>query len=115
MEATITIPHGWKYPRFTFGQRTQKGIIIGIKYYPSDSLLAHEYNEGWRYVVMADINSEDEENHLENEIQLLTPQELKTLLEAEIAKHLHQAELLTYELKAIPGGIYNAEIAQKLL
>jgi len=108
MQPTIPIPHGWKYPRFTLGQRTEEGIIIGIKYYPSDSLLAHEYESGWRYVVMADINSLDEENRLENEIQLLTPQELKTLLEAEIAKYLHQVELLTYELKAIPGGVAHA-------
>lgn len=54
---------------------------------------------------MPDINSIDEENHLENDIQLLTPQELKVLLEAEITKHLHQVELLTYELEAIPGGV----------
>ncbi|MEH1814038.1 MAG: hypothetical protein V7K26_15595 [Nostoc sp.] len=105
MQSTISIPHGWKYPRFTLGQRTEQGIIIGIKYYLNDSLLAYEYDEGWRYVVMPDINSIEEGNHLENEIKLLKPQELKTLLEAEISKHLHQVQLLTYELEAIPGGL----------
>ncbi len=45
----------------------------------------------------------EEENHLENEIKLLKPQELKTLLEAEIKKRLYQIEVLKYELKAIPG------------
>ncbi|AUB43115.1 hypothetical protein COO91_09273 (plasmid) [Nostoc flagelliforme CCNUN1] len=105
MQPTISIPQGWKYPHFTLGQRTQQGIIIGIKYYPSDSFLARESDEGWHYVVMPDINSESEENRLENELELLTPQELKTLLEAEIAKHLYQAELLTYELEAIPGTV----------
>ena len=57
---------------------------------------------------MPDINSIEEENGSENEIELLTPQELKTLLEAEITKHLHQAELLTYELEAIPGTVINS-------
>ncbi|MBD2512638.1 hypothetical protein H6G91_36520 [Nostoc muscorum FACHB-395] len=103
MQPTITIPHGWKYPRFTLGQRTEQGIIIGIKYYPIDSLLAYEYDESWRYLVMPDMNSIEEGNHLENDIKLLKPQELKTLLEAEIKKRLYEIELLKYELKTIPG------------
>lgn len=107
MQPTITIPHGWKYPRFTLGQRTEQGIIIGIKYYLSDSLLAYEYDEGWRYVVMPDINSIEEVNQLENEIKLLTPQELRAEIQAEIEKCLRQLELLKHELKAIPGGIAN--------
>lgn len=108
MEPTISIPQGWQYPRFTFGQRTEQGVIIGIKYYPSDSFLAHEYDEGWRYVVLPEKNCEEEHHHLEDELKLLTPQELRAEIEAEITKHLHQAELLTYELKAIPGGVANA-------
>ncbi|MBD2512484.1 hypothetical protein H6G91_35665 [Nostoc muscorum FACHB-395] len=111
MQPTITIPHGWKYPRFTLGQRIEQGIIIGIKYYPSDSLLACEYDESWRYLVMSDMNSIEEQNHLENEIKLLKPQELKTLLEAEIKKRLYQIEVLKYELKAIPGIVMkNSEV-----
>lgn len=108
MQLTITIPHSWKDPRFTLRQRAEQGLIIGMKYYPSDSFLAHEYDEGWRYVVMPDINCEGEENRLENELELLTSQELETLLEAEKANHLYQAELLTYELKTIPGIVINS-------
>ncbi|MBN3881451.1 MAG: hypothetical protein HWQ44_00280 [Nostoc sp. JL34] len=108
MQPTISILHGWKYPCFTFGQRTEQGIIIGMKYYPSDSLLAHEYDEGWRYLVMPDMNSVEEENHLETEIKLLKPQELKTLLEVEIKKRLYQIEVLKYELKTIPGTVINS-------
>lgn len=52
---------------------------------------------------MPDMNSIEEGNHLENEIKLLKPQELKTLLEAEIKKRLDQIEALRYELKTIPG------------
>jgi hypothetical protein len=28
MQPTITIPHGWKYPRFTLGQRTIRSAQI---------------------------------------------------------------------------------------
>lgn len=105
MEPTISIPQGWKHPRFTFGQRTEQGVIIGLKYYSVDTLLAHEYGEGWRYVVLPDNNCEDEEYCLENGLELLTPQELKTQIEAEINKRLRQVELLTHELKAISGGV----------
>jgi hypothetical protein len=52
MQPTITIPKGWEYPRFTLGERTKQGIIVGIEYYPADSQLAHEYGQGWRYSVM---------------------------------------------------------------
>jgi hypothetical protein len=107
MEPTISIPKGWKYPHFSLGQRTDEGLIIGIKYYPQGSLLDHQYGEGWHYLVTPDNNSKNEQYRTENELRLLTPQELKTLLEAEIKKRLYQIELLTYELKAIPHIIIN--------
>ncbi len=44
---------------------------------------------------------------LENEIKLLTSQELRAEIQAEIEKCLRQLELLKYELKAISGGIAN--------
>ncbi|WP_341531405.1 hypothetical protein WKK05_37475 (plasmid) [Nostoc sp. UHCC 0302] len=57
---------------------------------------------------MPDNNSKNEQHHTENQLRLLTPQELKTLLEAEIKKRLYQIELLTYELKAIPRIVINS-------
>lgn len=57
---------------------------------------------------MPDMNSIEKENHLENEIELLKSQELKTLLEAEIKKRLYQIEVLKYELKTIPGIVINS-------
>jgi hypothetical protein len=101
MQPTISIPPNWKYPRFTVGQRTEQGIIIGIKYYPPDSLLAHEYGEGWRYIVMPDRYFEDEENYPEDKLQPLTPQELKTQIQTEIEQLSHQIQLLTSELENI--------------
>lgn len=100
MEPTISIPQGWHYPRFTFGQRTERGTVIGMKYYAQDTFLADEYGAGWRYILLLDKNTEDEETHLEDEIKLLSSQELKTVVEAEINTHLRQVELLKHELKA---------------
>ncbi|MBD2473241.1 hypothetical protein [Nostoc sp. FACHB-145] len=31
MQPTISIPKHWDYPSFTFGQRTQQGLIIGLE------------------------------------------------------------------------------------
>ncbi|MBE9053539.1 hypothetical protein IQ243_24665 [Nostocales cyanobacterium LEGE 11386] len=72
-----------------------------FNYYPPDSLLAHEYGEGWRYIVMPDRYFEDEENYPEDKLQALTPQELKTQIQTEIEQLSHQIQLLTSELENI--------------
>ncbi|MCC5640404.1 hypothetical protein LC593_32145 [Nostoc sp. CHAB 5844] len=109
MEPTISIPPGWQYPRFTFGQRTEHGQIIGMRYYEQDTYLADEYGEGWRYILLPDKNREDEEHRVEDELQLLTPQELKTQIETEINNNLRQIELLKSELRAIPVSVTTAK------
>lgn len=109
MEPTVSIPKGWQYPRFTFGQRTERGQIIGMKYYAEDTYLADEYGEGWRYILLKDKNREDEEYCIENELELLSPQELKTVLEAEISNYLRQVELLKHELKAVGVSFITTE------
>ncbi|MDZ8106719.1 MAG: hypothetical protein RM338_14030 [Nostoc sp. DedQUE12a] len=109
MEPTISIPKGWQYPRFIFGQRTERGAIIGMKYYAQDTYLANEYGEGWRYILLRDKNHEDEEYCMEDDLELLSPQELKTVLEAEISNHLRQVELLKHELKAVGVGVVSTE------
>jgi len=109
MEPTISISKGWQYPRFTFGQRTERGQIIGMKYYAEDTYLAEEYGAGWRYILLNNKYTEDEETRLEDEITLLSPQELKTVLEAEISNHLHQVALLKHELKAAGVSVVSTE------
>ncbi|MEA5566654.1 hypothetical protein [Anabaena sp. UHCC 0399] len=109
MEATISIPQGWDYPRFTFGQRTQRGQIIGMKYYAQDTYLADEYGVGWHYILLHNKNTEDEQTRLEHEIKLLSPQELKAVLEAEIGNHLRQFTLLKHELKASGVSVFTTE------
>ncbi|MBD2302564.1 hypothetical protein [Nostoc sp. FACHB-190] len=102
MQQTISIPQDWQYPRFGFGQRTEIGVIIGLKYYAEDTYLADEYGAGWRYILLLDKHGEDEEHRTEDEIKLLSPQELKTTLEAEIQNHQRQIQSLKHQLDAIP-------------
>ncbi|MEA5569258.1 hypothetical protein [Anabaena sp. UHCC 0399] len=102
MQATISIPKGWEYPRFTIGQRTQQGLIIGIQYYATDTLLAHEYGAGWRYFILTDKNSEEVRSYFDDQIQLLSVAELQVQLQAEIEQHQQQIKVLQEQLA---GGL----------
>ncbi|MBD2440592.1 hypothetical protein [Nostoc sp. FACHB-110] len=98
---TVSIPPVWHYPRFGFGQRTEHGQIIGLKYYAEDTYLADEYGAGWRYILLPNKNTEDDETRIEDDIKLLSPQELKTVLETEINTCLRQIQMLKHELNAV--------------
>ncbi|MBD2491969.1 hypothetical protein [Aulosira sp. FACHB-615] len=115
MEPTISIPPVWHYPRFGFGQRTERGQIIGMKYYAEDTYLADEYGAGWRYILLLNKNAEDDETRIEDDIKLLSPQELKTVLETEITNHLRQVESLKHELKAVGVSVVLTESTDKKL
>jgi hypothetical protein len=80
----VTIPNHWTLPKFSFGQRTKQGVIVGIQYYPPNNLLTGLCNESWRYAVL-DKNDFSEVSHLEEQkIQPLTSLELRAELQAEI-------------------------------
>ncbi|MBD2468801.1 hypothetical protein [Nostoc sp. FACHB-145] len=98
MQVTITIPRGWGYPRFTFGQRTKQGIVVGIEFVPSDSLIAKESGAGWQYGLLPDKNSKDIIYLPEDEIQQLSPQESEEEILTEIDKHLNQVAMLQAQL-----------------
>ncbi|MBD2364653.1 hypothetical protein H6G36_26350 [Anabaena minutissima FACHB-250] len=102
MQPTISIPKGWEYPRFTLGQRTKQGLIIGIQYYATDTLLAYEYGTGWRYTVMADKNSEEVRSYFDDQIQTLSVAELQAQLQTEIDHHQQQIKALQEQLA---GGL----------
>jgi hypothetical protein len=108
MQQTISIPQDWKYPRYGFGGRTKLGIIIGMKYYAEDTYLGNEFGEGWHYIMLADKLGEDEEHRTEDQVKLLSLQELKTTLELEINNHLRQVESLKHQLDAIPAIVVTA-------
>jgi hypothetical protein len=108
MRPTISIPQHWAYPRFTLEQRTEQGTILGLYYYPSGTELAEQFDEGWRYVVMPNKNSDEISYLQENQIQPLSPQELFSQIRAEIEFYQQQISILQQQLAVVTGGFTNA-------
>ncbi|RCJ29499.1 hypothetical protein A6769_35550 [Nostoc punctiforme NIES-2108] len=94
MRATISIPQHWAYPRFALDQLTEQGTILGLYYYPNGTELAEQFDDGWRYVLMPNKNSDEISYLQENQIQLLSPQELFTQITAEIEFYQRQISIL---------------------
>ncbi|MBW4455845.1 MAG: hypothetical protein KME55_25835 [Nostoc indistinguendum CM1-VF10] len=107
MQRTISIPQNWDYPRFTFGQRTEQGTIIGFEYYAENSFLAQRYGSGWRYSVIPDKNSDELLHYHSEQIQPLSTAELQAQIIAEIDEHTLQIDVLKQQLAAITGGATN--------
>ncbi|QKQ75130.1 hypothetical protein [Nostoc sp. TCL240-02] len=108
MQPTISIPQHWPYPRFNLEQHTQQGIILGLYYYPSGTELAKQFNDGWRYVLMPNKNSDEISYLQENQIQPLTPEELFSEITAEIEFYQQQISILQQQLAVVTGGFTNA-------
>ncbi|MBG1261040.1 hypothetical protein [Nostoc commune] len=108
MQPTISIPQHWGYPRFALDQRTQDGIILGFYYYPNGTELAEQFDDGWRYVLMPNKNSDEISYLQENQIQPLSPQELFTQITAEIEFYQRQISILQQQLAVVTGGFTNA-------
>ncbi|MDZ7970631.1 MAG: hypothetical protein RM368_37865 [Nostoc sp. DedSLP03] len=108
MQPTISIPQHWPYPRFNLEQRTQQGIILGLYYYPSSTELAEQFDDGWRYVLMPNKNSDEISYLQENQIQPLSPQELFSEITAEIEFYQQQISILQQQLAVLTGGFTNA-------
>jgi hypothetical protein len=104
MQSTISILHGWDYPRFTFGQLTTKGIIVGLTYYQIGTYLAEEFGEGWYYTISPNKHSEEVHHYLEDELTLLSPQELQAQIKAEIDCHQNQIKSLVKQLSIVTRG-----------
>jgi hypothetical protein len=108
MQPTISIPKHWPYPCFSLEQRTQQGIILGLYYYPSGTELAEQFDDGWRYVLMPNKNSDETSNLKEDQIQPLTPEELFLEITAEIEFYQSQIAILQQQLAVVTGGFTNA-------
>ncbi|MBD2532387.1 hypothetical protein H6G97_23530 [Nostoc flagelliforme FACHB-838] len=107
MQATISIPQYWGYPRFTLDQRTEQGTILGLYYYPSGTELAEQFDDGWRYVLMPNKISDEISYLQENQIQPLSPQELFTQITAEIDFYQQQISILNRQLTVLTQGAKN--------
>lgn len=99
MQVTITIPRGWGYPKFTFGQRTKQGIVVGIEFIPSNTAIAKENEAGWKYGLLPDKNSKDIVYLPESEIQQLSASESEEQILTEIDEHLNQLTILQEQLR----------------
>ncbi|MCC5602254.1 hypothetical protein [Nostoc favosum] len=100
----VTIPNYWTSPKYSFGQRSKQGVIVGIQYYPPNNLLTGLCNESWRYALL-DKNDFSEVSHLEEEkIHLVTPSELCAELQAEIEAYQRKILILKHQLGAISNG-----------
>lgn len=108
MQATISIPQHWAYPRFALDQRTNQGIILGLYYYPHGTELAEQFSDGWRYVLMPNKNSDEISYLQEDQIQPLSPQELFTQITTEIGFYQRQISILQQQLAVVTGGYANA-------
>jgi hypothetical protein len=108
MRPTISIPQHWAYPRFALDQRTQDGIILGLYYYPSGTELAEQFDDGWRYALMPNKNSDEISYLKEDQIKPLTPEELFSEITAEIKFYQQQISILQQQLVVLTGGFTNA-------
>ncbi|MCW5318822.1 hypothetical protein GTQ43_35770 [Nostoc sp. KVJ3] len=100
----VTIPDYWTLPKYSLGQRTKQGVIVGIQYYPPNNLLTGLCNESWRYAVL-DQNDFSEVAHLEEDkIHPLTPIELRAEIEAEIEVYQCKILILKHQLGAISNA-----------
>ncbi|WGV29145.1 hypothetical protein [Halotia branconii] len=100
MQPTITFPHGYGRTKYNIGQRTKQGKIIGIEYYPLESLLAGSCSYGYRYKVMTSDTNNEVKMLEENQIVPLSPQELEAEILSEVDWYLLQLVLLQQELGA---------------
>jgi hypothetical protein len=107
MKATISIPQHWAYPRFTLEQRTEQGTILGLYYYPSGTELAEQFDDGWRYALMPNKNSDEISYLKEDQIKPLTPEELFSEIIAEIKFYQQQISILQQQLVVLTGGSTN--------
>jgi hypothetical protein len=107
MQPTIAIPRHWSYPRFNLEQRTQQGIILGLYYYPLGTELAEQFDDGWRYALMPNKNSNETSYLQEEQIQPLTPEELFHQITAEIDFYQQQINILNRQLSVLTKDANN--------
>jgi hypothetical protein len=99
----VTIPNYWTSPKYSLGQRTKQGVIVGIQYYPPNNLLAESRDGSWQYTVQVSTNRKDKEveDLQEHEVQTFPTQELHRLLTAEIEAYQRKIAVLMQELAEI--------------
>ncbi|MBD2771209.1 hypothetical protein [Iningainema tapete] len=96
---SIPLPPNWAPPKYQFGQLTQQGWIIGMRFYPEYSALGYSYrNSGWQYEVIRSWLETDTEIISESSVRLYEDEEAKAELQAEINLLQRQIEDIAHAL-----------------
>ncbi len=103
MEASkiITIPNHWTSPKYSLGQRTKQGMIVGVQYCLFENLVVPERDGSWRYAVLVSTEDEQVEYISESGVQLLPEKELRLDMEGEIDFCQRKIQNLTQQLEAL--------------
>ncbi len=99
MTQNIILPSTWTPPKYRFGQMVKQGQIVGMEYYPPGSYRACQHGEGWIYWILLDQNADDTESFGESSLRPLNPEELHTLIEAEVKSHTTRVAALKEQLE----------------
>ncbi|MEH2458290.1 hypothetical protein [Nostoc sp.] len=105
-QLSISMPNDWTPPKYHFGQWVKEGLIIGCTYYHLGTKPAYQYEQVWRYSVLADeqADAEDIKCFLESEITALTPEELQQKIQSLIDFHRNRMTALTEQLEGSNGS-----------
>ena len=104
----ITFPKNWTLPKYKLGQLVRQGWIVGMRYYPKNSVLGHTYHSGWHYDVVTDWLEVDATYHTEEEIKPYSQEETVAELQAEI-------DALTLQIEALRDSINNIKATAAML
>ncbi|MFB2769819.1 hypothetical protein ACE1AT_11100 [Pelatocladus sp. BLCC-F211] len=97
----LAIPSDWTVPKYSLGQWTKQGLIVGVEFYPSDTLLACQYGQKWRYSVLRHKLTEDTDYHQEDGLEPLSVQEMRSKILSEIKLYQSRITNLTERLEQI--------------
>ncbi|MBE9211060.1 hypothetical protein IQ244_32165 [Nostoc sp. LEGE 06077] len=104
MQFSTSIPQDWESPKFWLGQRTEQGLIVGVEYCPPGTLLAEEYGDGWRYIVLPNKNSEELHSYFDDELKPLSTSKLQKVLQEELEQYQQRITTIQQQLAAIGGS-----------
>ncbi len=95
----IPLPSTWNLPKYRFGQLTREGYIVGMEYRPPGFQISVDAEGEWFYWVTKSLESDDLSSCDESNIELLSSEEMQSLVADEIEFHKHRIAALVQQLK----------------
>lgn len=96
---SIQIPAHWNQPKYSLGQRTKQGIIVGVQYCLFENLIAPERDGFWRYAILVSTEDEQVEYISEPGIKLPSAGELRREVETELDFYQRKIQNLQQQLE----------------